>query len=71
MHHTPQEPAMPWVPDVIGRGLQQGHQAPVMDLAVDASGGLLASGSADRNVRIWDTDRGYCTHVFEGHTCGD
>ena len=48
----------------------QGHRAPVADLAVDGSGGLLASGSADRSVRVWDVDRGYCTHAFEGHTCG-
>ena len=46
----------------------QGHRAPVADLAVDGSGGLLASGSADRTVRVWDVDRGYCTHAFEGHT---
>jgi len=48
----------------------QGHRAPVADLAVDGSGGMLASGSADRSVRVWDVDRGYCTHAFEGHTCG-
>ena len=46
----------------------QGHRAPVADMAVDASGGLLASGGADRAVRVWDTDGGYCTHVFTGHT---
>lgn len=47
----------------------QGHRAPVADMAVDASGGLLASGGADRAVRVWDADGGYCTHVFSGHTC--
>lgn len=47
---------------------EQGHRAPVADMAVDASGGLLASGGADRAVRVWDTDGGYCTHVFSGHT---
>ena len=38
-------------------------------MAVDGLGGLLASGGADRAVRVWDTDGGYCTHVFTGHTC--
>lgn len=47
----------------------QGHKSPVADMAVDASGGLLASSSADRSVRVWDTDGGFCTHVFTGHTC--
>ncbi len=37
-------------------------------MAVDTSGGLLASASADRSVRVWDTDGGFCTHVFTGHT---
>ena len=47
----------------------QGHKSPVADMAVDASGGLLASASADRSVRVWDTEGGFCTHVFTGHTC--
>ena len=45
----------------------QGHSAPVAHLCVDESGGLLASGSADRTVRVWNTDGFYCTHVFRGH----
>jgi WD40 repeat protein len=48
----------------------KGHRAPVADLAVDASGGLLATGSADRTVRVWDVDGGFCTHSFSGHRCG-
>lgn len=47
----------------------QGHKAPIADMAVDASGGLLATGSADRTVRVWDVDGGFCTHAFSGHTC--
>ncbi len=45
----------------------KGHKAPVADMAVDASGGLLATGSADRTVRVWDVDGGFCTHSFTGH----
>lgn len=48
----------------------RGHRAPVADMAVDVSGGLLATGSADRTVRIWDVDGGFCTHAFAGHRCG-
>lgn len=37
-------------------------------MAVDASGGLLATASADRRVLVWDTEGGFCTHAFKGHT---
>ncbi len=37
------------------------------DLACDSSGGLLASAGADRSVRVWDVDGGFCTHAFTGH----
>ena len=45
----------------------QGHRAPVADMCLDASGGLLASASADRSARVWDVDGGFCTHHFTGH----
>jgi U3 small nucleolar RNA-associated protein 13 len=45
----------------------QGHKGPIADVAVDSSGGLLATASADRSVRVWDVDGGFCTHAFTGH----
>lgn len=48
---------------------RQGHLAPVVGLSADDSGALLASCSADRSVRVWDTAGGFCTHVFTGHKC--
>jgi U3 small nucleolar RNA-associated protein 13 len=36
-------------------------------MACDPSGGLLATGGADRKVLVWDVDGGYCTHFFKGH----
>lgn len=45
----------------------QAHTAPVADVAFDASGGYIATGSAAREVKIWDADAGYCTHSFVGH----
>jgi U3 small nucleolar RNA-associated protein 13 len=40
----------------------KGHQMPVLCMAYDPSGSLIATGSADRSVRVWDVHGGYCTH---------
>lgn len=45
----------------------QAHDAPVTVMAMDPSGGLLATASADRSVLVWDVDGGFCTHAFRGH----
>ena len=44
------------------------HQMPVLSMAYDPTGTLVATGSADRSVRVWDVARGYCTHSFRDHT---
>ena len=31
-------------------------------------GTLVATGSADKTVRVWDVAKGYCTHNFREHT---
>jgi U3 small nucleolar RNA-associated protein 13 len=38
-------------------------------MAVDASGGYVATASADKTVRVHDIQGGFCTHKFSGHTC--
>lgn len=48
----------------------QGHKAPVADMAIDGTQTLLATVSADRSVKVWDIQGGYCTHSFNGHRCG-
>jgi U3 small nucleolar RNA-associated protein 13 len=40
--------------------------SPVLDMSVDSTGTLLCTGSADRTARVWDIERGYCTHAFRG-----
>jgi U3 small nucleolar RNA-associated protein 13 len=44
------------------------HQMPVLTMAYDPTGTLVATGSADRSVRVWDIEKGYCTHSFKEHT---
>jgi U3 small nucleolar RNA-associated protein 13 len=46
----------------------RGHTMPVLCMAYDTTGTLVATGSADRSVRVWDIGRGYCTHSFKEHT---
>lgn len=43
------------------------HDAPTHVCGTDQSSSLLASGSADGVVKVWDIHRGYVTHVFKGH----
>ena len=40
----------------------KGHRMPILSMSYDPSSTLVATGSADRVVRVWDVPRGYCTH---------
>lgn len=43
------------------------HETPVLSMAYDATGTLLATGGSDRAVKVWDVPGGFCTHNFRGH----
>lgn len=34
---------------------------------IDGSSNFLATGATDAAVRVWDLDKGFCTHNFRGH----
>ena len=36
-------------------------------MVTDSTSALLATCSADRTVRVWDIEGGFCTHSFSGH----
>jgi U3 small nucleolar RNA-associated protein 13 len=44
------------------------HQMPILCMDYDQSGTLVATGSSDRTVKVWDIEHGYCTHCFTIHT---
>jgi U3 small nucleolar RNA-associated protein 13 len=48
--------------------LNQAHEAPVLTMAFDATSTLVATGSADSTIKVWDVDRGHATHSFKGHS---
>lgn len=43
------------------------HSGPVLVMDTDQSCSLLATGSADSTVRVWDIEHKFCTHNFKGH----
>lgn len=46
----------------------KGHSMPMLDLAWDSTGSMVATASADRSVRVWNTRRNHLTHQFQGHS---
>lgn len=49
------------------RSIPKTHDAPVVVMQVDPTSTLVATGSSDTCVKIWDFRGGFCTHVFRGH----
>ena len=52
---------------VLSRALKP-HSTPVVTIATDRTGTLLATGGADGTVKVWDIRGGYVTHTFQAHT---
>lgn len=42
------------------------HGTPVLVLAVDRTGTLVATGGTDGSIKVWDIAGGYVTHTFRG-----
>lgn len=49
------------------RSQVRAHDSPVALSAIDTTGTLLATGSADGIVKVWDIAGGFVTHVLRGH----
>ena len=44
------------------------HALPILSMCYDPTGTLVATGSTDRTAKVWDIEKGYCTHSFRDHT---
>jgi WD40 repeat protein len=45
----------------------EGHQSAVLSVAFDPQGGILASGSEDKSVKLWEALSGKLLRTLEGH----
>lgn len=43
------------------------HATPVITIAIDSTGTLLGTGSADGVIKVWDIRGGFVTHTLRGH----
>jgi len=48
--------------------VMRAHTMPVLTIAYDPSGTLVATGSADKTIKVWDMEQGHCTHIFKDHS---
>lgn len=47
--------------------IPRAHNAPIITMSADPTGTLIATGSSDGIIKVWDAARAHCTHVFKGH----
>ncbi|XP_062581560.1 transducin beta-like protein 3 [Saccostrea cucullata] len=57
-----------WKDQVLVRSWKAIHISPVLAMDFDVSSTLLATGSSDTTIKLWDIDKQYCTHNLKGHT---
>jgi U3 small nucleolar RNA-associated protein 13 len=67
LRHYTQDPEKEAKSLVAGRSIKA-HALPILCMCYDPTGTLVATGSTDRTAKIWDIEKGYCTHSFRDHS---
>ena len=64
--------SLPPAPNLVElyRNWQSIYQRLVRSLALSQDGKILASGSRDRTIRLWNVESGQCLQILAGHTSG-
>jgi len=55
-----------WKNEKVTRKWKGLHSSPIVCMAFDPTSTLLATGSADSTIKVWDIVKQYCTHNFRG-----
>lgn len=56
-----------WKQKTVLRTWRSEHRCPVVCMTFDPSSTLLATGSSDSTVKVWDIEKQYCTNNLRGH----
>ena len=67
LRHYAQDPEKEVKSLLMGRSIKA-HALPILSMCYDPTGTLVATGSTDRTAKIWDIEKGYCTHSFRDHS---
>lgn len=62
----PSDHGLPTLAPTLLRTLKP-HTTPVITIAIDSTGTLLGTGSADGVIKLWDIRGGFVTHTLRGH----
>ena len=45
-----------------------GHKLPITAFDISSDGGILVSGSVDKDIKVWDMDYGHCQKSIFAHS---
>ena len=68
LRHYVQDPEKLGAKSLVVARSMKAHTLPILCMCYDPTGTLVATGSTDRTAKVWDIEKGYCTHSFRDHS---